>query len=116
MARAAAGAGKPPVGEQHAALRQLLAVVDLLGGFEHLRHTRPPGTFIADDDDIARADVPLFDGGQGILLTVKGPGGPLVFPQRRRHCRMLDHRALRRQVAVEHGDAALFLIGLFYRM
>ena len=78
---------------------------DRRGHAEHLAHARTAlGAFVADHDDVAGLDGAGLDGGEGRFLALEHPRRPLVPGQRR--AGHLHHAALRRDVAVQHEQAA----------
>ena len=111
---AAGGAGEPAVGDEGHFLVQTHAG-DGRGGVEHLPHARAAlGAFVADDDHVAGHDLAGVDGGDGVLLAVKDPGGAFVDHHFCGHGGLLHHAAVGSQVALQHGDAAGLGVGVFH--
>ena len=59
-------------------------------------------------------DIPRVDGGLGLFLGFKDPGGAFVNLHLGQHRAALDHAALGGQIAVEHGNAAGGGVGILH--
>ncbi|MCV7207617.1 hypothetical protein [Mycolicibacterium canariasense] len=97
-------AGEPTVGHQQHILAKARPL-DGAGDREHLAHARPAlGALVADDDDVAVRDGAVLEGVQRGPLPLENPRRALehVGVEAGR----LHHRALRRERAVQDGDAA----------
>ena len=70
------------------------------------------GTLVTDDDDVAGMDFPGADGFGRVLFTVKAARGSGVLHHFGRHGALLDHSALRGDVALEHGDSSVRTEGM----
>ena len=81
--------------------------------------SRMPGTalgaFVAHDDHIAGFDFAVQNGGGGGVLGVEHPCRPLMAHHFGPHGGLLDHAAIGRQVAVEHRQPALAMVGALQR-
>src|SRR5712671_7325682 len=95
---------KPAIGDQRHLLADPLAI-ERRRRRQHLAH---PGTaarpLIADDDDVAFAVLTLLDRLEGVLLAIEA--ARRSAEAQRLHPGDLDDGALRREVALEHGDPA----------
>ena len=85
------------------------------GGIQHLPHTGTAlGAFVADDDHVARYDLPAVDRRLCFLFGIKYLGGALVYQHFGKYRRPLDHTALGGQIALEHRDTARFAVRIFH--
>ncbi len=108
--RAAGCSGEPAVGNQSHVLIQPHAR-NGRRGVQHLPHSRTAlGTLVADDYHIPGFDFPGVNGGNGILFAVEHPGRPAVDHHFLCHRGPLHHTALRRQIALQHRDAAVLTV------
>src|SRR3546814_12832228 len=100
-------AGEAAVGEKGAGGAEALRL-QITGRVEHFLHARPAlGAFVADDDDVAGADLtPQYAHHGGVLALIDAPrarDGQNVFVDAGR----LHAAALERQVAEEPRKASL---------
>ena len=112
MAAPLRAAAEAAVGQQRHFLVQAHAG-DGRGGGEHLPHAGAAlGAFVADDHDVAGLNAALQDGAGGLFFGLKDPGAPFIDQHLGVNRRLFDHRAVRRQVAPENGNAPLGVIGV----
>ena len=114
VADAGAGrsAGESAVGNQSDAVVEPDAL-DGGGGGEHFLHSRPAArAFIANHDHVARLDPSADDSFVGLGFGVEDHGGAGVFEHFRANAGGLDHRPLRRQIAVKDHQPALLAVGV----
>ena len=109
----ARGARESPVGDHRHRFPKAFAD-DGGGHLQHLPHPRPAArALVADDDGVARLDLAARHSGERVLFAIEDSRGTAVG--RRRVLRDLDHRALRRQRAAQHHQAAFIPQGLGQR-
>ncbi len=110
--RAAACAGEAAVGDERHAGSQLRVGADGLAGVEHLGHTAAAGAFVTDEDGIAGLDLAVQNGGDARLLAVVGLGAQGGVKHVLGAGGVLDDTALRGQIALQDGDAAVGALGV----
>ena len=76
-------------------------------GEVHLRHAVGARALVADHHDVARLDSPRQQRLDRRVLEIEDARRADVDVHLLRHREVLDHRAARREVAAQHGDAAL---------
>ena len=104
--RAAGRAGEAAVRDERAVLVQLHAR-QRGGRVEHLAHAGAAfRALVADDDHIALVDLAGIDGLDRVVLGVEYARRAFVHHHLRCDRRTLDHAAVLRDIAPQHGDAA----------
>ena len=112
-AEAAGAAGEAAVGDEGALLTHV-HTLDIGGGIEHLLHTGAAlGAFVGDDDAVALLDLAAKDALAGVLLAVEDDGRTFEVPQLGGYASGLHDAAVLRDVAEEHGHAAVLRVGVF---
>ena len=105
-------AGEPAVRDQRAHLAQPGALEERRR-VQHLLHPRPAGrALVAHDEHVARLDLLGEDDRHGLLLALDDPRRALEVPQLLGDARGLDHRAVRGDVAAQHGQPAVDGVGV----
>ena len=105
-------ARETPVGEQGAGFAQAFGF-QVAGGVQHFLHPRPAfGTFVADDDNVARHDLVAQNACHGIFLAFKHAGTPSELPDAFVHAGGFHHAAALGDVAKQYRQAAVLRIGV----
>src|SRR6266851_1502771 len=103
-AEAVRRAGEAAVGDQRHPIADTLAVKGG-GRRQHLAHAGPAARpLVADDDDVAVLVAALLDRGEGILFAIEAEGR--AGKAQCLHAGDLYDRTLRRQIALQHDEAA----------
>src|SRR5690606_7669271 len=107
-------ARKAAVGEKRAGLAQALGL-QVRSRIEHFLHAGAAlRAFVADDHDIARLHLVAQDAFNGVVLALEHARAAGKDPLRFVHACGLDDAAVGRQVAVQHGQAAILRVGVFF--
>ena len=81
----------------------------------HFAHSRAAlGALVADDDHVAFLDLIAGNRVAGVLHGMEYPGAPCKLVHGRLYAGFFHHSPVRRQAAIENGDAALLIFGLAY--
>ncbi len=113
--QARGAAGEAPIGQQRAGLAQALGL-DVAGGVQHLLHAGTAlGAFVAHDHHVTSLHLVVQNIGHGLVLRLGHMGCAFKHQQRVVHASGLDHAAVQRDVATQHGQAALLREGVVAR-
>ena len=105
-------AGEAPVGDQGARLAQP-ARFQIAGRIEHFLHARAAARpFVADDDHVARLDLAAQDALHRVVLALEDARRAVEHEIAGVDPRGLHDGAVERDVAVEHGEAAILGEGM----
>ena len=100
------------IGQQRAHLAQTFGL-DVRGGIEHFLHAGASlGAFVAHDHHIARLDLVIEDVLHRIILRLDHMGWAFEHENGFVHACRLDHAAIARDVASQHGEAAFLAEGV----
>ena len=105
--RSLRGSREAPVCDKGDALAKLCIRGDGLCGIEHLWHARTLRSLVADDHRIARLDLVREYSLYGLLLTVERTGTEHGLEHLLRHGRVLHHRPVWSQIALQNGHGAI---------
>src|SRR3569832_385089 len=105
--QAGGAAGEAAGGDQGAGFAEALRL-QIAGRVEHLLHARPAArSLIADDDDVAGLDLVAEDRLDGSALALEDAGRTGELQDRLVDAGGLHDAAVERQVALQHGKAAV---------
>src|SRR5690554_1080852 len=108
-------AGEPAVGDQGAHLAQTAALEEARR-VQHLLHARTAlGALVADDHHVTGLHRLVEDAVDRFLLAFEHLGRAAEGPQFLVDSRGLDDRAVRGEVAFEHGQAAVLGVSVLHR-
>ena len=92
-----------------------MAAFDVGGGIKHFLHARTAlGTFVGDDDAIARLHLTSENALTSVVLRIEDHGWTFEMPQFGSHTGCFHHTTILGDVAKEHCQTTVFRIGVFH--